>query len=198
MHTTPPSLLMRVRDPSDQAAWAEFDQRYREWLIRYFRRRGVPFPDAEDLVQRVFAALVRSLPQFIYDPQQGRFRNYLFRCAQNALRAWGGCPDRNHRALDASNAPSSGADADDDPAAARVWEEEWVAHHLRLALSVLRAGAPARDVQILERSMAGAAVAELARDLGMAADAVYKARQRIRHRLEQLVAAQIAEEDRTA
>lgn len=188
---------MRVRDPADQAAWAEFDARYREWLIRYFRRRGVQLVDAEDLAQSVLSALVRSLPNFAYDPERGRFRGYLFRCAQNALRAWSACPHRAARPLDFSGVRTLATNGEDDPAAAQIWEEEWIAHHYRLALETLRQSASERDLAILDRSLGGADVAALALELQMDEQAVYKARQRIRDRMEVLIAQQVADEDRS-
>lgn len=197
MHTTPPSLLMRVRDPADRAAWDDFDRRYREWLIRFFRRRQVPFPDAEDLVQRVFANLVISLPQFTYDPNRGRFRDYLFRCARNALFEWANCPGRNGKALTNYGPLDSAAGGEPDPAEAHEWEREWMSHHYRQALETLRSMAAERDIAILERSMSGASVSDIAREFGMDEAAVYKVRHRIRDRMEALIAGQIEEEDRT-
>lgn len=195
MDTTPPSLLMRVRDPADHVAWAEFDRRYRYWLIRFFRRRGVRHIDAEDLTQRVFSGLLKGLPQFVYDRKRGSFRGYLFRCAQHVLSAWATCPDHRHRPLDRRVDLGDSGNGDSDPAAAKIWEEEWVAHHFRLAFATLRADASPRDLLILERSLAGIDIHALAGEFAMEEQAVYKARQRIRRRLEQLIAAQVAEED---
>lgn len=188
---------MRVRDPGDRSAWEDFDRQYREWLLRFFRRRNVPFPDAEDLVQRVLANLAKSLPQFTYDPSRGRFRDYLFRCARNAIAEWANCPGRNGNGL--INLGAIGGVAADgfDPAEAQAWEEEWISHHYRLALETLRSMASERDIRILERSVAGASVPDLAREFGMEEAAVSKVRYRIREKMEALIAAQIAEEDRT-
>lgn len=196
MHTTPPSLLMRVRDPADRSAWREFDHRYREWLIRFFRRRNVPFADAEDLVQRVFANLTTSLPQFTYDPNRGRFRDYLLRCARNALAEWANCLGRKGATLYSYG--SAGPASDElDPAEAQIWEEEWISHHYRLAIQTLKETVSERDIAILERSMNGATIADMMKEFELEEAAVYKARQRIRERMESLIAAQIAEEDRT-
>lgn len=196
MHTTPPSLLTRVRDPSDRAAWVEFDQLYREWLVRFFLRRSVPFTDAEDLVQGVFASLVTSLPKFSYDRSRGRFRDYLFRCARNALSDWANCPTRGRGGVllssFARNVDAGQAGIDESS----IWEEEWVNHHYRIALATLRKNAGPRDVAILERSLAGASVAQLAAEFNIDEPTLYKARQRIRSRMEALIEAQIADEDR--
>ncbi len=46
--TTRPSLLERVRDPANDAAWAEFDRSYGELILRYCHRCGLQHSDAED------------------------------------------------------------------------------------------------------------------------------------------------------
>ncbi len=196
MHTTPPSLLMRVRDPGDHAAWEDLDRRYRGWLIRFFRRKNIPLVDAEDLAQRVFVGLSKGLPQFSYDPSRGRFRDYLYRCAKNALAEWARCPARNGSPLLLDMARIEAQSGDNDPADAQVWEEEWVNHHCSRALETLRTTASDRDVALLERCLAGASLADLAREFGMEPVAAQKARQRLRKKMEELIAAQIAEEDR--
>jgi RNA polymerase sigma-70 factor (ECF subfamily) len=45
-------------------------------LYRWARQTGLREPDAEDLVQEVFAILIRKLPEFHYRPG-GSFRNWL-------------------------------------------------------------------------------------------------------------------------
>ena len=69
------SLLIRLRDPADQQAWAEFDDRYgpmiRGWCRHWFPR------ETEDMVQDVFSELVNRLRTFEYDPARGRFRGWL-------------------------------------------------------------------------------------------------------------------------
>jgi hypothetical protein len=70
-----PRLLSRIRDRCDHSAWRELDARYRDLLMKFCRRRGVPNAGAEHLVQAVFADLSRSLPQFTYQRDRGRFRD---------------------------------------------------------------------------------------------------------------------------
>jgi RNA polymerase sigma-70 factor (ECF subfamily) len=69
------SLLLRVRDPGDQQAWAEFDRRYRP-MIRGWCRHWFP-RETEDKVQEVYCKLIDRLRTFEYDPSQGRFRGWL-------------------------------------------------------------------------------------------------------------------------
>lgn len=196
MDTTPPSLLLRVRDPSDHAAWREFDARYRELLIRYCRHRGIPYFEAEDIVQVVFAGLLRTLPRFTYQRERGGFRGYLYRCVSHAIFDWSQRPERRrNRVGNGGEQPFSSPNADKDPAAEALWQREWENHHIRLAMETVRRTFDEKSAAIFERSISGATVAELAREFGMSEEAVYKARQRIRDRTTELIAKQIREEE---
>jgi RNA polymerase sigma factor (sigma-70 family) len=184
------SLLRRVRDTSDAAAWAEFAERYREFLIRFCRGQGLQQADAEDAVQIVLTNLARAMPGFVYLPERGRFRDYLYRCTRNAISLLG-----------ARSRPLAIADPDvtEDPRAAaesrEAWEREWIGHHYRLAMQTVRQSFDPRSIEIFDLSLEGRSIAELAARFGMTTQAVHKVRQRIKDRLEQLIAAQLQEEE---
>jgi hypothetical protein len=78
MNTTSASLLERLRQTADPAAWERFVRLYTPLLCHWARRVGSPRQDVEDLVQDVFAVLLRKLPEFRYNPGQ-RFRGWLRR-----------------------------------------------------------------------------------------------------------------------
>lgn len=191
------SLLSRVRDPADHAAWREFESRYRDLLLNFCRRRGVQHVDAEDVVQGVMANLARALPRFKYDRRRGRFRDYLYRCTRNAIARLRSRPRGGAGPLfiSADQMADQGEDLADGAEGTRAWEEEWVAHHYRLAMRTVRETFEARSVEIFDRSVAGARVADLAAEYGMSEQAVHKVRQRIRARMEALIAQQVREED---
>jgi RNA polymerase sigma-70 factor (ECF subfamily) len=75
--STRPSLLVRVRDPNDRAAWQEFDAIYRAILMRYARGRGLSPEAAEEVAQECLVRLSQRLPEFEYSPIRGRFRGFL-------------------------------------------------------------------------------------------------------------------------
>ena len=78
MAQTPQSLLNRLREhPGDAQAWRRFDALYRPLLLTWLRRYSIQAQDADDLVQQVFVVVLREMPHFHYNPQEGRFRGWL-------------------------------------------------------------------------------------------------------------------------
>lgn len=79
------SLLIRVRDPADQAAWHDFVEIYRPLILRLAQQKGLQEPDAEDVAQQVLAAVAQAVEQREHDPKRAKFRTWLSRVAQNAI-----------------------------------------------------------------------------------------------------------------
>jgi RNA polymerase sigma-70 factor (ECF subfamily) len=189
------SLLSRVRKAEDHGAWREFEDRYRELLLRFCRKRGLQHADAEDVVQTVFVNLTKTLPQFVYDPQRGRFRDYLYRCTRNVLARWSRRPIDRPGVLDMDADCADPADNGAAAADGAIWQEEWVAHHYRLALMAVRAQFNDRNIELFERNVNGESIAALATAYRISEDAIYQARRRIRERLQELIAEQVRAED---
>jgi RNA polymerase sigma-70 factor (ECF subfamily) len=79
------SLLIRVRDPGDRAAWHEFVEIYRPVIVRLARRKGMQEADAEDVAQQVLISIARAAQEREHDPARARFRTWLHRVAHNAI-----------------------------------------------------------------------------------------------------------------
>ena len=75
--TTHASLLIRLRDGADSAAWKEFHERYGELIRGFARRRDLQAADCDDVAQEVMLSLSKAMPGFRYDPCKGKFRSYL-------------------------------------------------------------------------------------------------------------------------
>ena len=95
---TPASLLERLRQPADPAAWSRFVELYTPLLYGWARRVGLPEQDAADLVQDVFVQLVRKLPDFTYDRHK-TFRGWLRAVTLNKWRETYGAARRSRRSM---------------------------------------------------------------------------------------------------
>lgn len=84
--TTQVSLLNRLRhDPSDQAGWNKFVDRYGPHIYRWCRQWKLQDVDAEDVTQNILLKLSQALRLFIYDPSR-TFRGWLKTVAHHAWR----------------------------------------------------------------------------------------------------------------
>ena len=84
--TTHVTLLTLLRqDPSDQAGWDEFVERYGRHIYRWCRHWNLQDADAEDVTQDILLKLTRKLRAFTYDPSRS-FRGWLKTVAHHAWR----------------------------------------------------------------------------------------------------------------
>jgi RNA polymerase sigma factor (sigma-70 family) len=77
-------VLSVSASPHDPAGWQALVKRYGGLIYGWCRRFGLQEADAEDVTQAVFLALVGKLKTF--DRSKARFRHWLYRVVQNAVR----------------------------------------------------------------------------------------------------------------
>src|SRR5262244_519282 len=84
--TTRITLLARLRqDPTDQAAWDVFVERYGRHIYRWCRQWKLQDADAEDVTQDILVKLAQKLRDFAYDPSRS-FRAWLKTITHHAWR----------------------------------------------------------------------------------------------------------------
>jgi RNA polymerase sigma factor (sigma-70 family) len=181
---TSTSLLGRLQQaPADQAAWAEFVNRYGARIHGWCRRWGLQEADAQDVSQAVLVKLLRSMQAFRYDPAQ-RFRSWLKTVTHNAWQDL----VRGRRVLAVGGNPVF-----DDPLqslAARddltAWvEQEYERELLERALERVRLRVQPQTWDAFRMtSFEGLAGADVASRLGMAVTSVYKAKSNVQKLLE--------------
>jgi RNA polymerase sigma-70 factor, ECF subfamily len=177
MHTTPPSLLKRLRKSSSDADWDRFAELYTPLSSPWGRRAGLPEHDAADLVQDVFVILLRKLPEFSYDGQQS-FRGWMRTITMNLWR---------NRLRQAARLPRDGVDSQvawTEDGAAEIEAAEYRQFLAARALKLMQAEfEPNTWRACWEHVVLGRSAAEIAADLGVREGTVYSAKCRVLQRL---------------
>jgi RNA polymerase sigma-70 factor (ECF subfamily) len=181
------SLLIRVRNPADQAAWHEFVEIYWPVIHRLARRKGLQEADADDLAQQVLMSVAKAIEERPHDPGRARFRTWLGRVVHNAaLNALTRTkPDR-----------AAGGDAHDERVqAAESPQPESQLLRLELRREVFRWAArqiereyqPETWKAFWETAVEGRSCEAVAAELEKGVGSVYAARSRVMKRLQEKV-----------
>jgi RNA polymerase sigma-70 factor (ECF subfamily) len=163
------TLLDLLRQGGAPEAWGRLIALYTPFIRGWLRRRGLSHADAADLTQDVMVTLVRELPRFEHNGRTGAFRHWLRQVTRNRLL--------HHLRTQAARpvvAGDGGFDRlldqlrDGHGEVGRQWEQEHAAYVVGRAWEVVGPGLPRREQQAFVRVIWGqAAVAEVARELGV-------------------------------
>jgi RNA polymerase sigma-70 factor (ECF subfamily) len=185
--STSVSLLRRVRQ-QDPEAWRRLVDLYGPLVFYWGRRSGLSAADAADVLQEVFVAVYTAIGRFERGPQSGTFRGWLWTITRNKVR------DHFRRSAGAA-AGAGGTDAwqqleqlpehwDDDPADSRDRDE--LSGLVRRATDLIRAEFEDRTWQAFWRTVIEEQPTdEVARELGLSANAVRQYKSRVLRRLRQ-------------
>jgi RNA polymerase sigma-70 factor (ECF subfamily) len=176
---TRPTLLARVRDPRDQAAWTELAEIYMPFITGHLRRRGLQPADADDVAQNVLLAIAGAIQRFEYDPRKGSFRGWLLTVTRNKLIDHFQRRRREPRAS-SDTALDSLLEAQPSREEEDVWEKEYREHLFAWACAKVQKDFQDTTWQAFWRSTVGEEEPQaVAKSLGMTVQAVYIARSRV-------------------
>jgi len=182
------SLLVRLRDGSNQVAWREFMQIYGPVVYGFARSRGLQDADAADLMQDVMRSVIGAMGRFDYDRNQGTFRGWLFTVTRNKIfnflsarriRPQGSGDSATNRMLQAEPEPNDGSDD---------WEVEYQRRLAALAMERVKSEFQEKTWRAFWlTAVEGAPAADAARQVGISSGAVYVAKSRVLARLKEEV-----------
>lgn len=179
------SLLVRLRDGQNHAAWHEFIELYSPMIYRFVRSRGLQDADSADLLQDVLRSVSGALGRLDYDRNQGGFRAWLFTITRNKLYTFLSRQQAQTRAAGHSGDPQL---IDQQPDRSQALEDEWEREYQRQlaaqAMETIRAEFEARTWQAFWlTAVDGLPAAEAGQKTGLSTGAVYVAKSRVLARL---------------
>ena len=167
------SLIVRVRDQYDDAAWEEFVQVYQDYVYVIIRRMGVSREDCQDLLQAVMLKLWKKLPKFEYDDSR-RFRSWLATVARNTVL------DHVRKQREINPEPGEEIAL---PEIETLAEREWELYLTNLALENISERFSDQAITVFRMSLDGQSTATIAGRLELKPNTVNQLRKRVRDRL---------------
>lgn len=180
------SLLVRLRDPADAVAWADFVSIYEPVIYRLARSRGLQDADAREVTQDVLIAVSGAIERFDLK-REGRFGGWLARITRNAtIDRLRHRRERGSGRTDMVHALEQLPEA--APGDAAMFDLERRRQLFRWAARRVRPQVHEQSWQAFwMTAVEGRPAATVAAELGMTAGAVYVARCRVLARLKAIV-----------
>ncbi len=190
---TQKSLLQRLSDASQDGDWEVFYAKYAAAIVSFAQKQGLDEHGARDVLQETMLMVIRKMPQFRYDPAQGRFRNWLLGIVANKVReARKRAKPGRFVSLDAETEtgekirePAVASSAAEDVEAS--WRQSLLEEAFRRLLE--DPYTKPETVEVFRAvAMEGRAVGEVAAQFGLKDNAVYQIKNRLMNRLKALLA----------
>jgi RNA polymerase sigma factor (sigma-70 family) len=194
---TQPTLLVRIRDASDQEAWERFVDLYAPLVYGFLRKRGLQDADAADLTQDVMRSVAAAAQRLEYDQRRGLFRSWLFTIVQNKLiDHWRKDGIRERGAGDTAAQQELNALPQADNETSAEWDADYQRQLFQYAASIVKPDFTEATWQAFWKSaVEGQSGKDVAKQLGLTAAAVYLAKSRVMARLKEQVRYLVGEDE---
>jgi RNA polymerase sigma-70 factor (ECF subfamily) len=179
---TQPSLLVRIRQPADAAAWRQFVDLYAPLIYGFLRKQSLQDADAADVAQDVLRTVAQNIGQLDYDPSRGSFRGWLFTIVNSRLNDFRRRSQRQ-RAL-VAHAAEQASETEQESSSSAEWDVDYQRQVFHAAAERVRGDFGTSAWRAFwQAAVEGRPAKEIAADLGMSQAAVYLAKARVMSRI---------------
>ena len=181
------TLLLKIRDQYNDAAWEEFIAFYRPYVYRVIQNLNhIELPDREDIIQEVMLIAWKKLPDFDYQPQKGRFRSWLSVITHRSANTY------YHKSKKASVFKShltseeleEGLPAEIE----NLCQQEWEKHVSETAWANISDKFESKVLQAFQKLASGEKGEQVALELGLSQNSVYVYKKRVMAALQKEIA----------
>ena len=180
-------MLERLR-ASDDEVWGQFVSRFREPIVHFGRKLGLPEADAEDLAQETLLSFVRAYGAGTYDRDKGRLSGWLFTIAyKRVLDARRRLARDGRRRASVTEPTEFWGELPDEQAVQHAWDATWRMAVAQAALAQVRRELAPSTVRAFELVvLEGCTARQAAERLELTSNAVFVAKHRVLKRLRAL------------
>ncbi len=183
---TTTALLAGLFDPANQAAWSEFDSRYRPMIVSFAQRLGLYESDAADIAQETLARFIRDYREGKYDRERGRLRSWIIGIVKYRVADL----KRAQASRRENRGESAMIDMPADDELNQLWEAERRRVLLTQAIEELRSQSKLSEKTMLafeQYALRDRPVDEVAAELNLTRHDVYMAKNRVAEKLRDIL-----------
>lgn len=169
------TLLERVRDSYDESSWDDFVLYYQPFIYQVLKNMNLKHHECEDLSQTVLLKLWKSLPEFRYDKEKGRFRGWLCKITGNTVKSY--FVKKNREVI--GDVPQKIT----IPEVEKITEKEWKVYISNLAWKNIEKDLAPRAKEVFLKITKGETTPDVASSMSISESSVYVYKKRIQDRL---------------
>ena len=186
-NNTRQTLLIKIRDQYDDAAWEEFISFYRPYIYRVVQNlQNINATDREDIIQEVMLIAWKKLPEFSYSPEKGRFRSWLSTVTQRTAYAHWNKRQKGEYFDGAVKADELSAGL--SPEVEKICQDEWEQHVADTAWANIVDKFEPQILKAFQKLASGEKGEDVARELGLSQNSVYVYKKRVMAALQKEIA----------
>lgn len=176
---------MRARDKSDEHAWDDFVNYYKDFIQMVLAKMGLSGSECDDLTQETLISLWEKLPELNYNKEKAKFRTWLSRVIKNkAIDYFRKISTQNKLKQNYSKEQEAQLESDETD---EMIQQEWEIHLIKLALNRISSRFSENSLKTFELAMEGLDDHEIAKKLNQQPNTINKLKNRIKKRLIQEV-----------
>jgi RNA polymerase sigma-70 factor (ECF subfamily) len=181
MNQTRQTLIERLRDKHDEVSWQTFTDIYQRYIYVVIRRMNVSHSETEDLVQEILFKVWSKLPEFNYNPDKARFRTWLSTVIKNRVVTYIRSAQSHANKIDKASMEPVQAYLEHDMD--EIMQKEWESYITNMAMNRIKQNFPGQAIEVFEMTLEGKSVSDIAQQLGLKENSVYKSKNRVKARL---------------
>lgn len=178
------TLIQRIQNQHDTAAWDDFDQIYRRFIYAVIRKMNISEHDAEDLTQQVLLSLWNKLPE-LETGEIRRFRRWVATITRNCVVDYIRKRTRETARLQQAEQEINQAYLNSIrlPDVDEIGEKQWKIHIVNLAIQNIEPFFSGHALEVFKRSMQGESIDQIATELNLQKRSVSRLKTRVKSRL---------------